>query len=115
MKKFAFRLFFFFISSFGFSQNFDPFLDSLDTIVKTSKDPKAIIDAKSGLIRSYYNAGKKDFALDMYRNALSDAVKINYQAGVGALYNSYGSIYYNLSMYDSAMYYFEKSLAIREK
>lgn len=106
---------FFIISkSICFSQNKDPLVDSLEKIVNTSKDTNAIITAKAELIRSYYNAGNKERSLKLYYKTLAEARQSNYQAGIGALYNTYGCIFYNNSEYDSALYYFEKSLVIRE-
>ncbi|OFY83821.1 MAG: hypothetical protein A3F72_07400 [Bacteroidetes bacterium RIFCSPLOWO2_12_FULL_35_15] len=102
------------IQSICFSQDADPLVDSLERVVTTSNDNKAIITAKAELIRSYYNAGDKDKSLQLYHKTLTEARQLNYQEGIGALYNTYGCVFYANSEYDSALYYFEKSLAIRE-
>jgi tetratricopeptide (TPR) repeat protein len=53
-------------------------------------------------------------ALDFQRKAINEYQKAGNQSGIAKIYENLGSIFEDLSRYDSAYFYFNKALSVNE-
>jgi len=100
---------------FAYSQNGSPTIDSIENIIKTSKDRERILSEKSILVVKYFLAGN-----DEKSNALTEEIEKelsikNSDFGLGALLHAKGTIYYYNSQYDTALVFFSRAYEIRRK
>lgn len=107
MQKYCF-LFFFFLFALVQSQDFDKRIDSLNNILKSSKNKEEKINTLIELGK-VYNRSNVDSAFTYFKNAISISEKNNLTPYKVKSYSSIAVSYIIKGKFDSAHYYFNKS------
>ncbi len=93
----------------GSARSQSPAMDSLLTVVKTSSDAKAIIDAKSQYAYLFFlKTNNIDSARLIASQAYQKSLSIGYQKGIGNYFNNLGNFTLKTNP-DSSLIYFKKA------
>ncbi len=90
-------------------------IDSLLTLIKTSKDDTNKVNNFVNLCNEYKEIENYDKGLQYGIAGVALGKKLNFQKGIAASYKSIGNIYYNEENYDKALENYFASLKIREE
>ena len=115
MKKNLILTIFLFSVHFIFPQENTPAIDSIESLIKNTKDKDRVLVEKAALILKYYTSGQVEKSDRLCRETLSEAIRLNSQPGISAVYHTKGTLFYYTSQFDSALFYLEKALAIRKQ
>jgi len=98
---------------FAYAQKGNRAIDSLNHLITNLNKPDEILQEKANLVLKYFTSGLPEKSSKLYKQSLSEAFKINSNAGKAALFHTNGTLFYYQSQFDSALLYFEKALKIR--
>jgi signal transduction histidine kinase len=98
-----------------YSINQDSALIFAQSALNLAQTDTTKIQSKNQIAWLFKNAGKIDEAKSLVKEAVDQANKLKYEIGLSDLFLTYGSIYSNISIYDSALYYQTKALEIFKK
>ena len=112
MKKCFFVCGFTALFSFAFSQQY--VIDSLLIVLKSPLTDTAKINTLNALAKQL-NSASDEKAADYARQAMTLSQKINYEKGIASADFNTGYYFDNISLYDSAKFYYQKSLSLMEK
>ncbi len=90
-------------------------IDSLITVLKTSKQDTSRINTLLQLSRHYSNTGSNEPARQYAQQALQESEKLNYKKGLAGAYNNIGVVYWNKGDFEMAKDFFSKALNTYEE
>src|SRR5258708_3044708 len=105
--KARFIFLFFLLLGFVSAQNTMRDIDSIKSIIKTTKRPDRLAAEKATLAFKYFSSGDSKKAKTLYKLALNEAINAKADSGLATLYHTQGNIFYYESIFDSALTYYE--------
>lgn len=91
-----------------------PLIDSLLSVINEEKKDTITVNQLNDLAYEYHFIGKKNQSLKYINKALSLARELDWNKGRGKAFSLLGSLHYSKSEYDSAITFFERSIAIAD-
>lgn len=113
MKKLA--VLFLLLSSFAFGQKTQAEIDSLKRTILTQKDPGQRLSTQARLAVLFYVVGNAGAGDSLLARTREEAEKLRSETGLSAVYHSQGTLYYYTSVFDSALFYFNRAAELRRK
>ena len=113
MKKLTSVLFFVLLSSLGFSQYRQ--IDSLLSLLKTTKEDTNFVKTLNNLGRIEAQIGKYDSAVVCFNKALKLSIKMAFKRGESVSNNSLGIVYYLQGDYPNALQYYFATLKVNRE
>lgn len=108
-------IFFSLCTAFAWGQNAQRYKDSIQHLIRSSNRPDKVAAEKAVLLLKQFTTGDTKLAKRLYKEALQQAITAKADSGLACLYHTYGTLFYYESEFDSALAYYEKALAIRQK
>lgn len=97
------------------SQNVERKIDSLKKLVASSGKSDDILAWKSQIAVILIRAGNYEESERVYQEALKETKGLAPGKGLATFWHNRGNLFYYISEFDSALFYYEKGLAMRRK
>jgi serine phosphatase RsbU (regulator of sigma subunit) len=91
------------------------FIDSLQQLINNAETEEEALVQKANLVVKYFTSGEIKKQRKLYNEAIRQARTLNSPRALGHLYKTRGILLYYESKFDSALFYFDKSLSLMQE